>query len=381
MKNLIWKPSTVSWQVHLVIAIASLICLVIVESFKINVKQPYYREKNRAAKYMLQGMEILKQHRVTKIGAIDKSIDPLRSGMIGVLSSPITSTTIDIDSKLITINPNWAAVIVSMLKEARVKNNSTLAVSLTGSFPAMNLAVFSAAKAMNLRLVIITSVASSTWGANIPNFTWLDMEEVLHKYNFCTYKTIAASLGGVQDRGLGMSEQGKRILRENILKHRIALFEFDDMKKNIDTRIDTYLDQAKDTQIAAYINVGGGTVAVGSFIGKMRYKPGLNIKPSNKALRIDSVMSRFGKDKVPILNINSIKTLAKNYNLPGSFKKIPKIGSGEIYNRLEYNKVLVVIILVFLIVFLYLFMKLGIGDRIFIMKKKSVTAKPPEHMV
>lgn len=381
MKKLIWKPSTVSWQIHLVIAIMALIGLVIVESFKVNVKQPYYKEKVLAARYMLKGMEILKQHRLQKIGPINKVIDPMRSGLVGILTSPITSTTVDIDSKLTSINPNWAAVIVSMLKEAKVKNGSTVAVSLTGSFPAMNLAVFSAARALNLRLIVITSASASTWGANIPGFTWLDMENVLCEEKFSSYQSIAASLGGVQDNALGMSEEGKNILRTTIRKYNITLLEFDDMKRNINTRMDLYYDQAKDSQIGAYINVGGGTVAIGSFIGKMRYKAGLNLKPSQKAMRIESVMSRFARNNIPILNINYLKTLAQNYKIPIGPKKIPKIGQGEIYYRLEYNKAVVAVVLAFLLVFLFLFMKLGIGYRILIPQKKSVKARPPEHMV
>jgi poly-gamma-glutamate system protein len=381
MKKLLWKPSTVSWQIHMVIAIIAIIGLVIVESFKVNVKQPYYKEKVKAANYMLQGIEIIKQYRLQNIGPINKVIDPARSGLIGVLSTPITSTTVDIDSKQTSINPNWAAVIVSMLKEAKVKNGSTVAVSLTGSFPAMNLAVLSAAKALTLRLIIITSVSGSTWGANIPNFTWLDMERLLYEKNFCTCKTVAASLGGVQDNALGMSEQGKTILRDAILKYHITLLEYDDLKKSIDARMEIYYDQARDTQIAAYINVGGGTVAIGSFIGKMRYKPGLNLRPSQKAMRVESVMSRFARNNVPIININYLKTLAQNHRFPVAPKKIPKIGQGEIYDRLEYNKMLVTVILVFMVVLLYLFMKLGIGYRIFIPQKKSTKARPPEHMV
>lgn len=381
MKKLIWKPSTVSWQIHLVIAIMSIIGMVIVESFKINVKQPHYKEKVLAAQYMLKGMEILKRHRLEKVGPINKVIDPLRSGLIGVLTTPITSTTVDIDSKLTSVNPNWAAVIVSMLQEVKVKNGGTVAVSLTGSFPAMNLAVFSAARALNLRLIIITSVSASTWGANIPGFTWLDMEDILIRENFSPYRSIAASLGGVQDKGLGMSEEGKEILRTTIRNYNITLLEFDDMKQSINARMEIYHDQAKDTQIAAYINVGGGTVAIGSFIGKMRYKSGLNLKPSQKAMRIESVMSRFARQNVPILNINYLKTLAQNYTIPISPKKIPKIGQGEIYYRLEYDKRVVSAVLVSIMVFLFMFMKLGIGYRIFIPQKKTVKARPPEHMV
>jgi len=268
-----------------------------------------------------------------------------------------------------------------MLKEAKVKKGSTVAVSLTGSFPAMNLAVLSAAKTLELRLIIISSISSSTWGANIPNFTWLDMEHILYEKNFSSYKSFAASLGGVQDNALGMSEQGKRILRNTILKYGITLLEYEDLKKNMNTRMELYYDQARDSQIAAYINVGGGTVAIGSFIGKMRYRPGLNLKPSQKAMRVDSVMSRFARNKVPIVNINYLKTLAQNYRFPVSPKKIQKIGDGEIYNRLEYNRKLAAVVLVVVAVLLFLFMKLGIGYRIFIPQKKSMKVRPPEHMV
>jgi poly-gamma-glutamate system protein len=381
MKKLLWKPSNVSWQIHILIAVIAIIGLVIVESFTLNVKQPYYKEKVMAANYMLQGMEIIKQYRLQKFGPINNVIDPARSGLIGVLSTPITSTTVDIDSKQTSINPNWAAMIVSMLKEAKVKKGSTVAVSLTGSFPAMNLAVLSAAKTLSLRLIIITSLSSSTWGANIPGFTWLDMEHLLYEKKFSPYKSVAASLGGVQDNALGMSEQGKRILRDTILKYSITLLEYDELKKSMNARMEIYYDQAGDSQIAAYINVGGGTVAIGSFIGKRRYKPGLNLKPSQKAMRVDSVMSRFARNRVPIININYLKTLAQNHSFPVAQRKIPKIGEGEIYNRLEYNKKLAAVVLVVMAVLLYLFMKLGIGYRIFIPQKKSMKAKPPEHMV
>ncbi|TFH41724.1 MAG: poly-gamma-glutamate system protein, partial [Chrysiogenales bacterium] len=337
MKKLIWKPSTVSWQIHMIIAIVAIIGLVIVESFQVNVKQPYLKEKVQAANYMMQGMEIIRRNRLQNIGPINSKIDPMRSGLIGVLSSPITSTTMDADSKLTTINPNWAAVIVAMLKEASVPDGSAVAVSFTGSFPALNLAVLSAARALNLRLIIITSVSSSTWGANIPNFTWLDMEHLLYSEFFTPRKSVAASLGGVQDKALGMSDEAKEILRNTIIKYSIDLLEFEDVKMNIAARMEIYHDRARDSQIAAYINVGGGTVAVGSFVGKMRYRPGLNIKPPRRALRIDSVMTRFARNGVPVLNINYIKTLARKYNLPIAQKKIPKIGEGEIFYRMEYN--------------------------------------------
>ncbi len=381
MNRFIWKPGIVAWQIHMIVAIVAIIGMVIVESSQVELKQPYFRKKLQAANYMMQGMEILRRHRLQNIGPISRKIDPMRSGLMGVLSSPITSTTMDIDSKLTTVNPNWAAVIVAMLKEANIPDGSTVAVSFTGSFPAMNLAVLAAAKALDLRLIIITSLSASTWGANIPGFTWLDMEKALIDESFIASGTVAASLGGVRDNALGMSEEAKAILRNTILKYDVQLLEINDLKTNITERMEIYNDQARDRQIAAYINVGGGTVAVGSFIGKMRYRPGLNVKPPARALRIDSVMTRFARSGVPIINMNYMKTLARRYKLPVAQKKIPKIGQGEIFYRMEYSKPLVGTVLSVILLFLVLFLKVGIGARIFPMLVKSGKVRPDQKMV
>jgi len=329
---------------------------------------------------MRTGMAIIRKHRVDNFGPINKKIDTPNSGLIGVLSSPITSSTIELDAKLTTINPNWAAVVVDMLKNAKVKDGSTVAVSFTGSFPAINLAVLSAARAMNLRLIIITSVSSSTWGANLPNFTWLDMESLLVKKGLFNYRTVAASLGGVKDNAYGMSEDGRRMLRAAIARNGIPMLEFEDVKDNINARTELYVEKSGDVPISAYINVGGGTISTGTYIGKRRFKPGLNIRPSHMALKIDSVMSRYAREGIPVMNMNYMSTIAKEYDLPTEIKKMPKIGAGNLYNRLEYNRLLVFGTLAVLLLSIYFFIGLGIGYRIFSLAKKE-ERRPPEHMV
>ena len=42
------------------------------------------------------------------------------------------------------------------------------------------MAVLSALKAIEAYPVTITSVGASQWGANQVDFTWLDMEKILH---------------------------------------------------------------------------------------------------------------------------------------------------------------------------------------------------------
>jgi poly-gamma-glutamate system protein len=59
-------------------------------------------------------------------------------------SSRETSLTTDagnLEAKQTAINPNWAAVIVDLLQQANVKERDPVAVSFSGSFPALNIAV------------------------------------------------------------------------------------------------------------------------------------------------------------------------------------------------------------------------------------------------
>lgn len=381
MKKLLWRPSKVSWQIHVVIAICAVIGLIFVEVLKTNVKQPYYKDKIRAAQFMKSGMDILKKYRVKHFGPIDKKIDPAQSGLIGILSSPITSKEGDFDAKLTTINPNWAAVMVHLLKRANVKSGNTVAVSFSGSFPVINIAVLSAAKAMNLNAIIISSVSASTWGANIPEFTWLDMERELNTKGLFFHRTKAASLGGVKDSGIGMTKAGKVLIKEIIRRHGISLLDFDNIKDDIESRMEIYRNSAGENPIAAYINVGGGITAFGSLIGKRMYRAGLNQRPPYNAIQIDSVMSRFARERVPIIYMTQIKKLAKKYGLPVTPTKMPKVGVGKIYSQPEYNRVLVLLTLIILLVLLYLFIRMGFGYRIFATAKRETKYTPPEPMV
>ena len=82
-----------------------------------------------------------------------------------------------------------------------------MAVSFSGSFPALNIAVLSAARVLDLHPVIISSVGSSMYGANQPEMTWLDMERILADKGLFPYRSNAASLGGIA----GTREAGRNV--------------------------------------------------------------------------------------------------------------------------------------------------------------------------
>lgn len=381
MRKVYWRPTKVPRIILIVISIFAIACILSVEFFKVQKKQPYYDEKIQAARNMKKGMEEIKKHRLKIVGPIDTDVDPASSGLIGVPASIITTNVGYLPAKQTTMNPNWAAVMVDMLKMARIKEGDIVAMGLSGSFPAMDLAAYAAADAIKLKIIAISTASASTWGANIPEFTWLDMERILHKAGIISCRSAAASLGGEKDNAMGTTKKSRDALLAAIQRNDLPYLKVDGTEESIEARMNLYQELAQGKRIAAYINIGGGRASVGPRIGKKRYMPGLNLKPPQNAMKIDSVTTRFAKARVPIIHIYRIDDLADAYGLPKSPVIIPGVGGGHIFVKLEYNLVLVAAGLILLLFFSYLFLKLDIGYRIFGSKRITEAPKHPEPMV
>lgn len=381
MKKIYWRPSKAGWQVHAVLAILAVVSLVLVETYRVRIRRPHYRAKLQAARIMKQGMEVIKEYRKKHGPPIDPAVEPSESGMVGILISPITSNTGSLDAKRTTANPNWAAVMVSLLKRAGVEEGDTVAMGLSGSFPSLNLAAMAAAEALKLNVVSIASVGASTWGANISQLTWLDMESLLTRRKIISRGSVAASLGGQGDRAIGMSKRGKELLRAAIERNGLSVIDIRDPKENLDARMGIYQEHAGQAPITAFVNVGGGSVSVGTAIGKKLFKPGLNLRPPPRAMTVDSLLTRFAREDIPVIHMRMVSLLAARYGLPQVPMSVPAVGEGEIYARMEYNMWLAAALLAILVAALYLLIKRDIGYRLFSGARASGSAKPPEPMV
>ena len=112
----------------------------------------------------------------------------------------ITTTLAPRQAKAFSLHPDFAAVAAGWLRDAGIGEGGRVAVNLSGSFPALNIAVLAAIRAVGGEPVITSSVGASTWGATDPDFTWLDMESHLHYAVICPCRSSAYSPGGVVDR-------------------------------------------------------------------------------------------------------------------------------------------------------------------------------------
>lgn len=273
------------------------------------------RQKASAAELSQAAMEAIGEERRALGLAVDWEADPTGSGLIGVASSEVTSVAGHLPAKQTSINPNFAAAIVDMFHRAGVKRGDVVAVGMSGSFPAMNLHLCAAMETLGVEPIIIASAAGSQWGANHPQFLWLDMEQALHERGLIGFRSTAASLGGLDDGAAGMTREGIQRLKQSIDRAKVPLLDVNGYYDSLEKRLALYHEAAGNRPIAAYVNVGGGTVSVGTNATKKLFQPGLNTRPPAK-LPVESVMGYYIQQGVPVIHLSNIETLALRYQLP-----------------------------------------------------------------
>ena len=303
---------------------------------------PSYDLKIKAARLMEKSMSILKEKRMESGVFIDDENDPNETGLVGSPFSLITTDEGDLDAKLTTLDPNFSAGMVELMFEMRLQQGDTIAILLTGSMPGANIAVLTAAKAIGLVPIMITSVGASQWGANHVDFTWLDMEEILFNNGFISNRSIAASIGGRNDMGRLLSPAGRDIIISNISKHKLPLIKNTKLAENIDERMKLFSGYRNPKAFSAMINIGGGVASLGTSFNSKLLNAGI-VKKSDVldiSLReggIEGVLSKFAKNNVPILHVLNIKSLTELLNMPFAPIPIPEIGVGGLYAEEKYN--------------------------------------------
>jgi poly-gamma-glutamate system protein len=399
-----WKPEGASQVQRALVAALAVVGLVAVEVFPTEEQQPHYAEKMLAARTAKDALDVLHDASERRGLHLRPKTDPSASRMIGEVLSPITSGSGSLVSKQTSVNPNFAAVLVQWLKELRIKSGDVVAVGVSGSFPAMNVAVYSALDQLGIEPIIISSTAASQWGANDPNFTWLDMEAVLRRNEIFPYKSVAASLGGVGDDAIGLTKRGRRMLQRAIERNEMTLLADIEpqRKKKIETvgeelgqpaanlalvdedrvreRMRVYYENAGDRAIKAYVNVGGGTVSVGTKVGKRKFLPGINLRPPKGIEEMPpSVLGAFLQTGVPGIHVTRIIDLAEEYGLDIAPRIMPEVGTGDVFQKRQPNRWLAGIALALILLSLFVAARAPWGTRMLrtTIPPESIMPPPP----
>jgi poly-gamma-glutamate system protein len=282
---------------------------------------------------------------------IDRINDPNGTGLIGLQYSPITTERGDLNAKLTSANPNFAALIIEFFKNAGVEKNDVIAVSFTGSFPALNIAVLSAIEILQLKPIIITSVSSSMWGANYPELTYLDMEKELIDAGLIDHQSVFASLGGEDDIGRGLSPEGREIIELAITKNKIQYLNVNDLEESIKKRMNIYTANSRPK---IFINVGGGAAALGGMTIKSGYIKQREIKSGQ------NLIAQFSRLNVPAINLVDINHLAEKNRLPIAPIPLPEVGEGHLYYEMRYSVIQAIIYMIIIVIILLFILRYDI---------------------
>ncbi|MEM9555719.1 MAG: poly-gamma-glutamate system protein [Acidobacteriota bacterium] len=310
-----------------------------VESGQRVVPSPHYDQMLRAAQLSEQAATALKRERLERGAFVDAVNDPAETALIGQEYTQITTDRGDLDAKLASTDPNFAAVILGMLHQLDLEPGDCAAVAMTGSFPALNLSTLAALEVFGADTVLITSVGASNFGATDPYFTWLDMERVLVDDGILRTRSTAASMGGGNDTGRGLSPKGRQLLLDAIERADVTPLVEKTIDASIRRRVELYRAGCGERPIAVYINVGGGVASLGHSLNGELVPSGSNQRLPTRNYPARGAMMRIADGDVPVIHLLNVRRLRDRYGLEPVREVLPKPGTGRVFGDVRYDLV------------------------------------------
>jgi poly-gamma-glutamate system protein len=276
-----------------------------------------------AASLMARSLASIKALRLEKGLPIDRALDPNDTGIVGDEFTPLTTSLGDVAAKRTAANPAFAGVVAAYFERAGLGPGDVVAIGGSGSFPAFVLASLCAARAMDLRPVLIYSVGSSMYGANIPGFTFVDMLARLLADGLLPYSITAVAPGGEHDTGRGVlfDEEGTTLVDE-ARRSGLPMVEGPTLADRIRRRLEIYDTAAGGRPIRCFVNVGGATANYGDTAASLDVPNGLLLRlPSPPSSPARGLIFEFAARGVPVVHLLYVKGLARENGLP--FDPVP----------------------------------------------------------
>lgn len=316
-------------------------CLVL-EQTRVRSEKPFYDTMLDASVRTEAAFSAIKEEKLARGLAISAVDDPNGTGLIGDPYTEITTTLGNLEAKRSTTNPNISAMIVDMLDQCGVKKGDTVAVNLSSSFPAVNIAVLCALDAVGADGIVTNSVGASTYGANLPDFTYLDMEYFLREQGYIQNHSGYFSMGGAGDRGKEMPEEIKTAIIERLTGYGFKFLDYEDITENVNSRMAIYTQNGLPSCL---INAGGNLLSFGGGSEMVSAKNGV-ILPGSSIKGFAGLIPGFLEKGVPVIHLLNMKSLLPSYGLPVDPIPLPKAGEGEVYHYMRYHLPLAAVLLI-----------------------------------
>jgi len=285
----------------------------------------------RAADLMARAATAVRACREAAGLPLDATVDVNRTGLVGLESSPITTSLGNLQAKRTTINPAFAALAVLLLRQAGVGRGDAVAVGASGSFPALTVAVLCAAEVLGARALVIGSLGASEWGANDPRFDWLSLARCLQGSGLLSFEILAVSVGGDGDVGRDMDSAGREILVAEARASGLPFLEEPDLGRNVGRRLALYDAAAGAGGVRAFVNIGGSYANLGTDSKVLELSPGLTSVSRFPPAERRGVIFAMAARGTPVIHLLFIKGLCDRFRLPWDPRPLPAPGEGPIY--------------------------------------------------
>jgi len=264
--------------------------------------------------------------------------------LIGEEYTPITTTLGAHDAKQLSAHPDFAAVAVDMLHSGGVHTGDNVAINMSSSFPALNIAVIAAVDAIGARPIIVSSVGASTWGANRPDDTWLDMEKKLVAAGVWPWRSIAVSRGGSGDQGHGLTIEGLTMIDLAIERSEIPLVGGSTLVDAIKGRIQLYEAENNGILPKVLVNIGGSHVIFGEHGHDVILRQGLTQGYHPYLAVTGGLVAEFVNANRNVIHFININRLAAQYDI-----HVGDVGQSRVFRTMVLPLYLRMVIAVWII--------------------------------
>ncbi len=239
--------------------------------------------------------------------------------LIGSDLSPLVTTLGAREAKRVAASPAWAPALAEQLHAAGIGPGDTVAASFSGSFPGLNLAVAAACEALDARLVAVSSVTASSFGATDPGFTWPEIEARLVGSGALRPVSAAVSAGGDGDRALDLDEEGRalaaRIAADAARELGARLLEPSTFEEAVAARIAVFDAARGARRLAAFVNVGGTEASLGLSPAILRVRSGWLQPVVFDRSPGRGLVARMVERGVPVLHVLNVRELAVRWGV------------------------------------------------------------------
>lgn len=172
------------------------------------------------------------------------------------------------------------------------------------------------------------------------------------------YRSIYASIGGGEDIGRRLSPEGRELIRRAAERNDVPLIEEETLEQSVQRRKELLAERLNNSPVKLYVNIGGGLASLGHSangdlipIGLNKHFPLLNYPRRG-------LIHEYGDQGIPVLHIQNVASIAKEYGLPLTPTPLPQPGVGSLFSEERYNlyvasAALAIVILTLIIVLLF----------------------------